>query len=163
MLRPNHGTARKRKKTNTPTPQQEHQYSKSTSPHIFSKIIANLKLERAVDGAPSQIPKLKLFTPSTPQSHSWCMTLVTEWKFKSKCFIFFVKIQTKFGMKIFEIDFVNEISLYLTFWPHPKVTSLTLGWKVYSHSVVLIITVNLICLPLSTLCFLGNFLSLYGL
>ena len=27
---------------------------------------------------------------------------------------------TKFGLKIFEIDFVVEIKLYWTFWPLPK-------------------------------------------
>ena len=30
-------------------------------------------------------------------------------------------------------------------WPHPKVTSLTLGWKFYLHSVLLVIPVDLIC------------------
>ena len=29
-------------------------------------------------------------------------------------------------------------------WPHPKVTSLTLGWKFYLHSVLLVIPVDLI-------------------
>ena len=32
-------------------------------------------------------------------------------------------------LKIFEIDLVNKILWYLTFWPHPNITSLTLGWK----------------------------------
>ena len=30
-------------------------------------------------------------------------------------------------------------------WPHPKVTSLTIGWKFYLHSVLLVILVDLIC------------------
>ena len=30
---------------------------------------------------------------------------------------------TKFVIKIFAIDFVNEMSWYLTFWHHPEVTS----------------------------------------
>ena len=29
-----------------------------------------LKLERAIDKAPSQIPMIRFFTPSTPKSHS---------------------------------------------------------------------------------------------
>ena len=61
----------------------------------------------------------------------------------------FVRTHTKFGTKIFEIDFeidfVIEIKWYLTFWPHPKVTSLTLGWKCYLHSVLLVIPIDLIC------------------
>ena len=44
----------------------------------------------------------------------------------------------KFGIKIFEIDFVIEILWYLTFWLHRKVTS-SLGWKFYLYSVLLII------------------------
>ena len=36
------------------------------------------KLERAVDGAPLQIPMLKVLTPSTPKSHPWGMTPATE-------------------------------------------------------------------------------------
>ena len=38
-----------------------------------------------------------------------------------------------------------EISVYFTFWPYPKVTNLTLGWKCYLYSVPLVIPVNLIC------------------
>ena len=33
----------------------------------------------------------------------------------------------------------------MTFRPHPKVTSLTLGWKCYLHFVLLVIPVDLIC------------------
>ena len=51
----------------------------------------------------------------------------------------FVRTHTKFGIKIFEIDMVTKILWYLTFWPHPKVTSLTLGWKFHLHSVLLVI------------------------
>ena len=40
---------------------------------------------------------------------------------------------------------VTEIWWYLTFWLHSKVTSLTLGWKFYLHSVLLVIPVDLIC------------------
>ena len=40
---------------------------------------------------------------------------------------------------------VTEILWYLTVWPHPKVTSLTLGWKFYLHSVLLVIPIDLIC------------------
>ena len=39
---------------------------------------------------------------------------------------------------------VAEILWYLTFWPHPKVRSLTLEWKFYLYSVLLVIPVDLI-------------------
>ena len=43
---------------------------------------------------------------------------------KKSCLIFlilsFVRTHTKFGIKIFEIDFVIEIKWYLTFWPLPR-------------------------------------------
>ena len=39
---------------------------------------------------------------------------------------------------------VAKIKWYLTFWPHPKVTSLTVGWKFYLHYVLLVIPVDLI-------------------
>ena len=39
----------------------------------------------------------------------------------------------------------NRNLMIFDHWPHPKVTSLTLGWKWYLHSVLLVIPVNLIC------------------
>ena len=39
----------------------------------------------------------------------------------------------------------NRNLMIFDLWPHPKVTSLTLGWKFYLHSVLLVILVNLIC------------------
>ena len=42
-------------------------------------------------------------------------------------YLSFVRTHIKFGIKIFEIDFVIDSNWYLTFWSHPKVTSLTLG------------------------------------
>ena len=36
------------------------------------------------------------------------------------CIFSFVSTHTKFGIKIFEIDFVIEIKWYLTFWPLPR-------------------------------------------
>ena len=39
----------------------------------------------------------------------------------------------------------NRNLMIIDLWPHPKVTSLTLGWKFYLHSVLLVIPVNLIC------------------
>ena len=87
-----------------------------------------------------------LGTPSAPKSHPWDMSKVTEWKSLLICFVSFIcKLHTKFGIKIFEIDMLTEILWYMTFWPHPKVTSLTLGWKIYLHSVLLVIPVDLIC------------------
>ena len=35
-------------------------------------------------------------------------------------YLSFVRRHTKFGLKIFEIDFVIEILWYLTFWPRPR-------------------------------------------
>ena len=68
------------------------------------------KLERAVHGAPSQIPTLKFLIPQYPQVPPLCaMTQATEWKFCSICSISFIYENTKFGVKIFEIDFVIEI------------------------------------------------------
>ena len=34
-------------------------------------------------------------------------------------YLSFVRTHTKFGIKIFEIDFLIEIKWYLTFWPLP--------------------------------------------
>ena len=98
----------------------------------------NMELERAVDVALSQIPTLKSLTLAQTQ--------VKEWIFRWICFLFFffARTHTNLGIKIFEIDFVNKMSWYLTFWPHLKVNSLTLGWKFYLHSALLIIPVNLI-------------------
>ena len=39
----------------------------------------------------------------------------------------------------------NQNLMIFDLWPHPKVTSLTLGWKFYLHSVLLVIPVHLIC------------------
>ena len=38
----------------------------------------------------------------------------------------------------------NQNLMIFDLWPHPKVTSLTLGWKFYMHSVLLVIPVDLI-------------------
>ena len=35
-------------------------------------------------------------------------------------YLSFVSTHTKFGIKIFEIDFVIEIEWYFTFWPLPE-------------------------------------------
>ena len=40
---------------------------------------------------------------------------------------------------------VKEIIWYLTFLPHPKVTSSNLGWKLNLYPVLLTIPFNLIC------------------
>ena len=47
----------------------------------------HIKLERAVDGAPSQIPTLNILTPQHPKSHPWRMIPATEWKLCSICFL----------------------------------------------------------------------------
>ena len=51
----------------------------------------------------------------------------------------------KFNINNWNWRMVTEIKLYLTFWHHPKVTSLTLGWNFYLHFVLLVIPVDLIC------------------
>ena len=72
----------------------------------------NNKLERAVDGAPSQIPTLKFLTPPAPAVPTRGMTLATEWKFCSIRFLsFFVRTHTKFGINIFEIDMLMIFDL----------------------------------------------------
>ena len=48
------------------------------------------KLERAVDGAPLQIPTLKFLLPQHPEVPPQGMTLATEWKFCSICFLYFI-------------------------------------------------------------------------
>ena len=53
-------------------------------------IILTLQLERAVHGAPSQITTLKFWTPQHPAVPPWGMTLATEWKFCSICFLSFI-------------------------------------------------------------------------
>ena len=50
-------------------------------------------------------PHTKVFDPPAPRG----MTLATEWKFCSICFLSFICENTKFGIKIFEIDMVKEI------------------------------------------------------
>ena len=105
---------------------------------------------RRFDMPHDHVRKKKFFdplgTPSAPKSHPWGMTQATEWKSCLIClYLSFVRTHTKFSIKIFKIDFVIEIKWYLTFWPHPKVTSLTLGWKFFLHSVLLVIPVDVIC------------------
>ena len=62
-----------------------------------------------------------LGSPSAPKSHPW------EWPGGQNenpiwyvLYLSFVRTHTKFGIKIFEIDFVIEFKWYLTFWPLPK-------------------------------------------
>ena len=87
-----------------------------------------------------------LGTPAPQSPTPWGMTQATEWKSCLICFVSFICEDThKVWYKIIKIDFVIEIKWYLTFWPHPKVTSLTLGWKLYLHSVLLVTPVDLIC------------------
>ena len=112
--------------------------------HDNMKIDTNIYLEWAVEGAIPN-PHAKVFDPSsTPKSHSWGMTPATEWKFCSICFLSFIcKNAHKVWYKNLRIDMAVKICL--TFWPHPKVSSLTLGCKFYLHSVLLVILIDLIC------------------
>ena len=65
---------------------------------------------------PSQIPTLKFLTPPAPHS-----PIPNLWNWQG-----------------------NQNLMIFDLWPHPKVTSLTLGWKFYLHSVLLVIPVYLI-------------------
>ena len=48
-------------------------------------------------------------TQATKQNPVWYVLYLT-----------FLRPHTKFGIKIFEIDFVIDIKWYLTFWPLPR-------------------------------------------
>ena len=105
-------------------------------------VMLHIKLERAVDGAPSHIPMLKFLTPqNTPKSHpgAWPWQQ-NENSVQYVFYLLFVRTHTKFGIKSFKMT----CWWYLTFWPSHKVTSLTLKWKCYLNSVLLVIPVDLI-------------------
>ena len=73
------------------------------------------------------------------------MTLATEWKFCSIRFISFICENThKVWYKNLWNWHGNRNWMIFDLWPHPKVTSLSLGWKFYLHPVLLFIPVNLI-------------------
>ena len=57
----------------------------------------------------------------TPKSHPWAwLSRPNENPVWYAIYLSFVRRYTKFGLKIFEIDFVTQIYWYLTFWPLPK-------------------------------------------
>ena len=60
------------------------------------------------------------------------------------CIFHLVRTHTKFGIKCLKLTGYPKFN---DIWPltSPKVTSLTLGWKLYLHSVLLVILVDLIC------------------
>ena len=67
----------------------------------------------------------KFLTPQpphgTPKSHPWAwLRRQNENPVWYVIYLSFVRGDTKFGLKIFEIDFVIQIKWYLTFWPLPK-------------------------------------------
>ena len=86
-------------------------------------------------------PHAKIFdSPSTPQSHpgAWPWQQ-NENSVQYVFFLFYICENThKVWYKNLWNWHVNDI------WPHPKVTSLTLRWKFYLHSVLLVIPVDLI-------------------
>ena len=89
-------------------------------------------------------PQAKVFdSPSILKSHprAWPWQQ-NENSVQYVFYLLFVRTHTKFGIKIFEIDM---LMIFLTIWPRPKVTSLTLGWKCFLHFVLLVIPVDLIC------------------
>ena len=66
-----------------------------------------IKLERAVDGAPSQIPTLRFMTPPAPCSPTPGYDHSVQYVF----YLLFVRTHTKFGIKIFEIDMLMIFDL----------------------------------------------------
>ena len=90
--------------------------------------------------------KKNCLTPWVPPSaHPWGMTQVTEWKSRLICFVSFICEKThKIWYKNLWNWHGNRNLMIFDLWPHPKVTSLTLGWKFYLHSVLLVIPVDLI-------------------
>ena len=105
-----------------------------------------LELEHAVDEAPSQIPMLKFLTPSAPQvpplRHDTDNRMKTL--FNMFC-IFYLWEHSKSLVKNLWNWHGNRNLMIFDLLTHSKVTSLTLGWKFYLHSVLLIIPVDLIC------------------
>ena len=92
----------------------------------------------------------KCFDPPPPpgrhKSHPWGMTKVTEWKSCLICFVSFICItHTKFGLTIFWNWHVNQnlmiFDLLISLQGHQFDPRL----KIYLHSVLLVIPVNLIC------------------
>ena len=74
------------------------------------------------------------------------MTLATKWKFCSIYFLFFICEYThKVWYKNLWNWHGNRNLMISDLWPHPKVTSLSVGWNFYLHSVLLVIYVYLIC------------------
>ena len=68
--------------------------------------------------------------PSTPKSHPWGMTQVTEYESRLICFVSFIGENThKFWFKNLWNWHGNQNLMIFDLWPHPKVTSLTLGWN----------------------------------
>ena len=75
-------------------PISAHGKDKKKQPHVdgtpIRGFIVILKLERAVDGAPSQIPTLKFLTPPAPRSPTPGHDLGNRMKFCSICFLSFI-------------------------------------------------------------------------
>ena len=61
-----------------------------------------------------------LCTPSAPKSHPWGPGDRIKNPIWYVLYLSFERTHTKFGIRIFEIDFVIEIKWYLTFWPLPR-------------------------------------------
>ena len=88
---------------------------------------------------------IPLVPPSAPKSHPWGMAQATEYKSRLICFVSFICENThKIWYKNLWNWHGNRNFMIFDLWPHPKVTSLTLRWKFYLHSVLLVIPVNLI-------------------
>ena len=72
-----------------------------------------IKLERAADGAPSQIPTQNFLNPSTPATPSPTPGAWSRHQNKNPVqyvlYLLFVRTHIKFGIKIFEINFAIVI------------------------------------------------------
>ena len=98
---------------------------------------SNCELECAVDGAPSQIPTLKFLTPQHPQVPPLGHDPSNRIKILFNIISFICENTHKVWYKnLWNWHGIWNLMLF-DFWPHPKVTSLTLGWKFYLHSVLL--------------------------
>ena len=83
-----------------------------------------------------------LGTPCAPKSHPWGMTQGTEWK--SHLISFICENTHKVWYKNLWNWHGNRNLMIFDLWPHPKVTSLTLGRKFYLYFALLVIPVDLI-------------------
>ena len=81
------------------------------------------------DPQPPMVPPIIFWPPGHPSAPSPTPEAWPRWQNENLVwyilYLSFVRTHPKFGIKIFEIDFVIEIKWYLTFWPRPRAQG---GW-----------------------------------